>query len=195
MASRIQQRSGFPVLADDRIVQAFNRRLANPDWRESMRKGLERMPNYRSMIEDTLKRRSLPVQLTAMVLSESAFDNEARPNRPPEVQSAGVWQIIPGSARKLGLTVSPVLDERLEPRRATEAAAQYLTELHAAFGGDWALAIAAYNGGRKAIMNVIAGTSGAAARDRVLASNTEYGSYLASVMISMLIIEEPALLN
>ena len=53
--------------------------------------------------------------------------------------------------------MSPVLDERLEPRRATEAAAQYLTELHARFGGDWALAIAAYNGGRKAIENVIAG--------------------------------------
>ena len=147
------------------------------------------------MIEDTLKRRSLPVQLTAMVLSESAFDNEARPNRPPEVQAAGVWQIIPGSARKLGLTVSPVLDERLEPRRATEAAAQYLTELHAAFGGDWALAIAAYNGGRKTIQNVIGTSSGAAARDKVLASNTEFGKYLASVMISMLIIEDPSLLN
>jgi hypothetical protein len=195
VANRIQQRSGFTVLADDRIVNAFNSRLANPDWREYTRKGLERMPNYRSMIEDTLKRRSLPVQLTAMVLSESAFDNEARPNRPPEVQAAGVWQIIPGSARKLGLTVSPVLDERLEPRRATEAAAQYLTELHAAFGGDWALAIAAYNGGRKTIQNVIGASSGAAARDKVLASNTEFGKYLASVMISMLIIEDPSLLN
>jgi membrane-bound lytic murein transglycosylase D len=153
------------------------------------------MPNYRSMIEDTLKRRGLPVQLTAMVLSESAFDNEARPNRPPEVQAAGVWQIIPGSARALGLTVSPVLDERLEPRRATEAAAQYLTQLHARFGGDWALAIAAYNGGRRAIEDVIAGSTGAAARDKLLASKTEFGGYLASVMISMLIMEEPSLLD
>jgi hypothetical protein len=195
VASRIQQRSGFPVLADQRIVQAFNKRLANPDWREYVRKGLERMPNYRSMIEDTLKRRGLPVQLTAMVLSESAFDNEARPNRPPEVQAAGVWQIIPGSARALGLTVSPVLDERLEPRRATEAAAQYLTQLHARFGGDWALAIAAYNGGRRAIEDVIAGSTGAAARDKLLASKTEFGGYLASVMISMLIMEEPSLLD
>jgi beta-lactamase regulating signal transducer with metallopeptidase domain len=37
VASRIQQRSGFPVLADQRIVQAFNKRLANPDWREYVR--------------------------------------------------------------------------------------------------------------------------------------------------------------
>jgi hypothetical protein len=195
VAGRIQQRSGFPVLADDRIVEVFNRRLANPDWREYVRKGLQRMPNYRRMIEDTLKRRGLPVQLTAMVLSESAFDNEARPNRPPEVQSAGVWQIIPASARDLGLTVSPELDERLEPRRATEAAAQYLIQLHTRFGGDWALAIAAYNGGPKAIDKVIAGSTGAAARDKVLASKTEFGGYLASVMISMIIIEEPSLLD
>ena len=195
VAGRIQQRSGFPVLADDRILEAFNRRLANPDWRDYMRKGLGRMPSYRSMIEDTLKRRGLPVPLAAMVLAESGFDNEARPDRPPESQAAGVWQIMPSSARALGLTVSPVLDERLEPRRATEAAAQYLTQLHQQFGGDWALAIAGYNGGRKALQKVIGDSTGAAARDKLLASKAEFGSYLASVMIAMLIIEQPSLLD
>ena len=159
-AARIQQRTGFVVMADDRVVQEFNRRLANPDWRTWTRKGLERMPNYRPMIEEVLRERGLPQVLLAMVLSESAFDNEARTNRPPERQSAGVWQFMPGTARKMGLTVTSTVDERLEPRRATEAAARYLTELHTAFGGDWALAIAGYNGGEGGVKAAIAGATG-----------------------------------
>jgi hypothetical protein len=195
LAGRIQRRSGFPVLTDDRIVSELNRRLANPDWRDEVRKALGRMPNYRAMIEDTLRRNNLPIELSAMVLAESGFDNEARPNRPPEVQSAGVWQITPGTARKLGLTVSPALDERLEPRRATEAAAHFLSELHAAFGGDWALAIAAYNGGKGGVKAAIGNSTGAEARARVLASPREFGQYLASVTIALLIIEQPSLLD
>jgi membrane-bound lytic murein transglycosylase D len=102
---------------------------------------------------------------------------------------------MPATARKMGLTVTPILDERLEPRRATEAAARHLQELHATFGGDWALTIAAYNSGKHGVMRIIAGATGHEALDRLLASEGEAGRYLPSVMISMLVIESPDLLD
>jgi membrane-bound lytic murein transglycosylase D len=134
----------------------------------------------------------MPLELLGMALHESAFDNEARPDRPPERQAAGIWQFIPPTARKLGLQVSPISDERLEPRRATEAAATLMTDLHRAFG-DWPLAIAAYNGGSEAVRALTQGQSVAEGRARVLAARTEFGRYLPSVMASIVLIEEPGL--
>jgi membrane-bound lytic murein transglycosylase D len=192
LSARLQTRSGFPLLVDEKIAAAVNRRIGTPEARELTRRALQRMRNYRAMIEDVLSRRGLPRELLAMVMAESGFDNEARPNRPPEVQAAGIWQIIPGSARRLGLQVSPTLDERLEPRRATEAAAAYLMDLHRKFG-DWPLAIAAYNGGASAVEKLATGVPITEARARVLSSDTEFGRYLPGVMASIVLIENPTL--
>jgi len=192
LSSRVQARSGFPLLVDDRVAAAVNRRIATPEARELTRRALQRMRNYRAMIEDVLQQRGLPRELLGMVMAESGFDNEARPNRPPEVQAAGIWQIIPGAARRLGLQVSPTLDERLEPRRATEAAAGLLADLHRKFG-DWPLAIAAYNGGAGQVEKLTTGVPIAEGRSRVLASETEFGRYLPGVMASIVLIENPTL--
>ena len=70
-----------------------------------------------------------------------------------------------------------MLDERLEPRRATEAAADLLLDLHRRFG-DWPLAIAAYNGGAQVVEALASGVSVTEARARVLTSPTEFGHYL-----------------
>ena len=192
VASRIEARSRFALLVDERVAVAVTRRIATPEARESSRKSLARMRNYRPMIEDVFRRRGVPLELTGMALHESAFDNEARPNRPPESQSAGIWQFIPQAAREVGLEVSPVLDERLEPRRATEAVAGMLLDLHGRYR-DWSLAIAAYNGGPGAVDALIKGGSVAEARERILASRTEFGRYLPGVMSAIVLIENPSL--
>jgi membrane-bound lytic murein transglycosylase D len=192
VASRIEARSRFPLLVDDRVAEAVNRRIATPEARELTRRVLQRMRNYRPMIEDVLRKQGLPLELLGMVYQESAFDNEARPDRPPERQAAGIWQFIPATARKVGLQVSPISDERLEPRRATEAAAGLLADLHRQFG-DWPLAIAAYNGGSEAVRGLTEGLSVAVGRARVLAARTEFGRYLPAVMASIVLIEEPSL--
>jgi peptidoglycan lytic transglycosylase D len=106
----------------------------------------------------------------------------------------GLWQLMPKTARRLGLEVSATRDERLDPRRATEAAVALLAENHAQLG-DWPLAIAAYNAGLPLVRQIATGVSPAEARARILASSSEYGRYLASAMASMILIDNPTLLD
>jgi membrane-bound lytic murein transglycosylase D len=195
LAARIEKRSGFPVFVDDRVVVTLNQWVAVPGTRDRMKKAMERMPNYRGMIERTMKARGLPVELLGMVMAESAFDNEAHPDTPVEARSAGIWQIIPGTGRKLGLEVSPDQDERLEPRKATEAAAALVAKLFARYG-DWPVAIAAYNAGEDKVDSLAArATSKADVRARVLAGQDEHARYVRSVMASVILIENPSLLE
>ncbi len=153
------------------------------------------MPGYRGMIESTLRARHLPVQLLGMVMAESRFDNEAQPNTPVERRSVGLWQLIPSTGRRLGLQVSPAMDERLEPRRATEAAATLMAQLFERYG-DWQVAVAAYNAGEKKVDSLAAGaTSKADVRARVLAGDEEHAHYVRSVMASIILIDDPSLLD
>jgi soluble lytic murein transglycosylase-like protein len=103
--------------------------------------------------------------------------------------------MLPTVARKFGLEVSESRDERLDPRRDTDAATALLAQHHARLG-DWPLAIAAYNGGIGAVERFIAGASIPEARARILANvDAEYGRYLASVMASIILLDNPTLLD
>jgi membrane-bound lytic murein transglycosylase D len=183
------------VLVDDGVVARLNQWISVPRTRENMVKAMERMPSYRGMIEQSLRARHLPVELLGMVMAESAFDNEAHPNVAVEKRSVGIWQIIPSTGRELGLQISPVLDERLEPRRATEAAATIMTHLFDRYR-DWPVAIAAYNAGEKKVDALAAGAgSPAEVRARVLAGEDEHARYVRAVMASLILIDNPALLE
>lgn len=194
-AARIQARTGFPMLVDEQVVERLNQWVAVPEKREELQRALARMPSYRGMIESTLRAHHLPPELLGMVMAESRFDNEAQPNTPIQVRSVGIWQLIPSTARRLGLTVTPDLDERLEPRRATEAATTFLTELFGRYG-DWAVSVAAYNAGPKKVDALAAGTaSKEEVRARVLAGQEEHARYVRSVMASIILIDNPKLLD
>jgi membrane-bound lytic murein transglycosylase D len=66
----------------------------------------------------------------------------------------GPWQLMPVTARILGLKVTRKTDERTNYVKSTHAAARYLNDLYDQFG-DWLLVIAAYNGGPGNVMRAI----------------------------------------
>lgn len=108
---------------------------------DRFRAGLVRSGTWESHIARTFDRLGLPPELAALPHVESSFT----PTAYSKVGAAGLWQFMPGTAR-LYMRVDDVLDERMDPFRATEAAAKLLLYNYRVLG-SWPLAITAYNHG------------------------------------------------
>lgn len=102
------------------------------------------------IIEQILVAEGLPSSLKYLAVVESNL----QPDALSEVGARGLWQFMPATARLYGLEVSTDRDERLDPWRATMAAARYLKDLYIEFG-NWELALAAYNCGSGRVRQAI----------------------------------------
>ena len=107
---------------------------------------LKRTTRYFPFIEKVLAESGLPEDLKYLAIAESALRRHAGSRK----GAMGVWQLMPQTARRYGLTVNGRLDERRSFFQSTPAAASYLQELHARFG-SWSLALAAYNMGEEGL--------------------------------------------
>ncbi|MFN5011374.1 MAG: lytic transglycosylase domain-containing protein [Gammaproteobacteria bacterium] len=108
---------------------------------DRFRAGVERSGAWREHIAAVLAAAQLPPELIALPHVESSFD----PTAYSKVGAAGMWQFMPGTAR-LYMRVDGAVDERMDPFRATEAAAQLLANNHRLLG-SWPLTLTAYNHG------------------------------------------------
>ena len=102
-------------------------------------------------VVEALDTRYLPLELALLPAIESGF----RPRALSSERAAGLWQLMPDTAREIGVPSGEWYDGRGDVVLSTRAALDYLSYLNAEFHGDWELTLAAYNAGpgrvRKAI--------------------------------------------
>lgn len=124
------------------------------DYMESHTKKLEKMRSwgrpYFNLIDGILLQHGLPKELKYLAVIES----ELKPGAVSWAGAVGPWQLMPATARALGLKVSKRIDERVDYHKSTHAAAKHLKDLYREFG-DWLLVIAAYNGGSGNVYSAI----------------------------------------
>jgi membrane-bound lytic murein transglycosylase D len=137
-----------------RILHAFGDNASPRDFRDAIERirfqlgqadrfhqGLIRAAVWEKQIAHTLKQHGVPAEIAALPHVESSFNLAAY----SKVGAAGLWQFMPSTAKRF-MRVDGVVDERLDPYSATEAAANLMLYNYRLLG-TWPLAVTAYNHG------------------------------------------------
>jgi len=104
---------------------------------------------YVHQLKPIFAAQKVPSELVWVAEVESSFDPRARSPQ----GAAGLFQLMPPTAKRFGLSTWPT-DERLKAEPSATAAAKYLRFLHSQFK-DWRLALAAYNSGEGTVQNLL----------------------------------------
>lgn len=112
---------------------------------------------YFPMIEETLDKYDLPLELKYLTIVESALN----PIALSRAGASGLWQFMLGTGKNYGLEVNSLIDERRDPVKSTDAACRYLKDLFDIYG-DWNLVLAAYNCGAGNVNKAIRRANGKA---------------------------------
>lgn len=111
--------------------------------RTTMEVGLYRSGMFMRMARRIFKEEGVPENVAWLGQVESAW----KPTAMSTAAASGLWQFIPGTGSRFGLSRTAYVDERNSFDEATRASARYLKFLANRYGGNWELAMAAYNSG------------------------------------------------
>jgi len=137
-----------PVVVND-SVESFLKYFQTTG-RKHFERWLARAEGYDALVKSILRQEGLPEDLFYIAFIESGLNPKARSNR----DAVGMWQFIKPTAVRYGLRVDWWVDERMDPEKATLAAAGYFKSLYERFG-SWYLAAAGYNAGEGSVMRAI----------------------------------------
>ena len=147
-----QRVSTYQIQQNDHVLR-FLEQFQTGYRRAVVERWLTRSGRFLPMILDIFRQKGLPEELVFTAMIESGFD----PVAVSHAGAKGLWQFMAPTARQYGLRVDRWLDERLDPEKATVAAANYLSDLYKIFG-SWELVHAAYNAGEMKVLRAIQGT-------------------------------------
>ena len=97
---------------------------------------------YFPMFEESLAAQNIPLEIKYLAVVESALN----PRAVSRVGATGLWQFMYQTGKQYDLNINSYVDDRSDPVKASNAAAQYMKNMYAIFG-DWDLVLASYNSG------------------------------------------------
>ena len=126
----------------------YNQGLENiiKSFLKNRKKSFERLmaisEYYFPIFEEALAKQNVPLEIKYLAVVESALN----PKAVSRVGATGLWQFMYQTGKQYNLNIDSYVDDRSDPLKASEAAAQYMTNMYKIFG-DWDLVLASYNSG------------------------------------------------
>lgn len=145
---RVRQGFSLPDGNHPRVLSHVRWYAKHPDFLD---RTFERARPFLHFVVTRLEERGVPLDIALLPVVESAYQAFAH----SRASASGIWQFIPDTGRRYGLKISWWYDGRRDFMAATDAAISYLQDLNKMFGGDWLLALAAYNSGEGTVARAI----------------------------------------
>lgn len=116
-------------------------------------KTLSNVTQYRDSIDEASSQHNIPENLiSAIIAAESNGDYRASSG----AGAAGLMQLMPSTAKKVcGVQIDNLVDMRYDPKSSIFGGTGYISHLLDMYGGNAALALAAYNAGPTAINKIL----------------------------------------
>jgi len=178
--------SQLPLSVNDAVLGYIN--YFSHRGHSTLLAGLQRSGRYRPMIQRILDEEGIPQEIIHLAQAESGFI----PRAVSRAAAGGMWQFLKWRGNEYGLKQTAYTDDRMDPEKATRAAAHHLRDLYHEFG-DWYLALAAYNCGPGTVEKAVERTGYAdfwelRARGVLPAETTNY----VPIILAMTIMEKNA---
>lgn len=135
-----------------RVVLQKHKFLNDSDYLSIVTKRSEPFIYY---VLSEIEKRQMPAELAILPIIESGYYPRAR----SRAKAEGLWQIMPYTAKDLGLKRTVGYDGRHDVYASTSAALDYLAQMYNKFNGDWLLALAAYNAGPQRVKRALENAS------------------------------------
>jgi membrane-bound lytic murein transglycosylase D len=145
---------------------------------------------FLGLVVDELEQRGLPGEFAMLPYVESTY----RPIPSRGNQPAGMWQLMPDTARGAGLVIRKDYDERLDALASTDAALDLIAAYHKEFA-DWRLADMAFNSGEFRVKKLLGERDARDLSAEELAKftfNRITHEHLARLLALACIVEDPA---